>query len=62
MAFKKMIKTLGVLGLAVTAASIIGLQPAIAADKVVKMTLAHADVADPTMYVHAGARRFQKLC
>jgi TRAP-type C4-dicarboxylate transport system substrate-binding protein len=59
MAFKKMIKNSGILALAVTAALIIGMQPAIAADKVVKMTLAHADVADPTMYVHAGALAFK---
>lgn len=60
MAFKKMIKNFGMLGLAVTVALMIGMQPAIAADKVVKMTLAHADVADPTMYVHAGAVAFKE--
>ena len=60
MAIKKMIKILGILGLAVTASLIIGMQPAIAADKVVKMTLAHADVADPTQYVHAGAVAFKE--
>jgi tripartite ATP-independent transporter DctP family solute receptor len=59
MAFKKTIKYWGMLGLAVAAALIIGMQPAIAADKVLKMTLAHADVADPTMYVHAGAVAFK---
>jgi C4-dicarboxylate-binding protein DctP len=60
MAFKKMMKNCCIWGLAVTAAlMIINLQPAFAADKVIKMTLAHADVADPTMYVHAGAVAFK---
>ena len=59
MALKKMMKTMGILGLAVTAAVMMGRQPAIAADKVVKMTLAHADVADPTTYVQAGALAFK---
>ena len=59
MAFKKMMKNWCILGLAVTAALIINIQPAIAADKIVKMTLAHADVADPTTYVHAGAIAFK---
>ena len=58
MAFKKTITNWGILGLAV-AALMIGLQPASAADKIVKMTLAHADVADPTTYVHAGAVAFK---
>jgi hypothetical protein len=47
MAFKKLMTTVCILGLAVTAAFMINLQPAFAADKVIKMTLAHADVADP---------------
>ena len=59
MAFKKAMKNWYVLGLAVTAALIINMQPANAADKVLKMTLAHADVANPTMYVHAGAVAFK---
>lgn len=60
MAMKKMMKIWGILGLAFSVALIIGMQPAIAADKVVKMTLAHADVADPTQYVHAGAVAFKE--
>jgi len=60
MALKKKIGNRSVLGLAIIAVFIICTQPAIAADKVVKMTLAHADVADPTMYVHAGAVAFKK--
>jgi TRAP-type transport system periplasmic protein len=60
MASKKMIKTLGILALAVAATLMVGMQPAIAADKVIKMTLAHADVADPTQYVHAGAVAFKE--
>ena len=60
MEFKKVMKNLFILGLAVTAALTFNLQPAMAADKVVKMTLAHADVADPTMYVHAGAVAFKE--
>jgi tripartite ATP-independent transporter DctP family solute receptor len=59
MAFKKMMKNWCILGLAVTAALLINMQTANAADKVLKMTLAHADVADPTMYVHAGAVAFK---
>jgi len=60
MAFKKQIQILGIFGVAVTAALIISMLPAVAADKVVKMTLAHADVADRTMYVHAGAVAFKE--
>ena len=59
MAFRRMIKAFGIFGLVVTAALLIGMQPVIAADKVVKMTLAHADVADPTTYVQAGALAFK---
>jgi len=59
MAFKKRMKNWCILGVAVTAVLIINMQPAIAADKVVKMTLAHADVADPTQYIHAGAIAFK---
>ena len=36
-----------------------GGQPAFAGSKVVKMTLAHADVADPTQYAHAAALAFK---
>ena len=61
MASKKRFRDWYSLGLAVTVAlMIISTQPAFAADKVVKMTLAHADVADPTMYVHAGAVAFKE--
>ena len=60
MKIASVIKTLGVLGLAITATLTIGMQPAVAAGKVIKMTLAHADVADPTMYVHAGAVAFKE--
>ena len=63
MAIKKMIRTSCILGLAATVALIFGMKPAMAADKadkVVKMTLAHADVADPTQYVHAGALAFKE--
>lgn len=59
MILKQWIRTLGVLGLA-AAVLMIGMQPAVAADKVVKMTLAHADVADPTQYVHAGVVAFKE--
>lgn len=60
MAFKRVVKILGIWGLAVTAALTIGMQPAMAAPKPIKVTLAHADVADPTMYVHAGAVAFKE--
>jgi tripartite ATP-independent transporter DctP family solute receptor len=60
MATKKTIKAFGVLAMAVAALLLTGSPRAIAADKVIKMTMAHADVADPTQYVHAGAVAFKE--
>ena len=60
MAFRTMMKNACILGLAVIAIMAFNTHPAVAADKVIKMTLAHADVADPTMYVHAGAVAFKE--
>ena len=59
MAFKKMIKTCSILVLVIAVTLLISMQPAGAAEKI-KMTLAHADVADPTMYVQAGALAFKE--
>lgn len=61
MTFKNGMSNWCILGLAAIAALVITTnQPALGADKVVKMTLAHADVADATMYVHAGAVAFKE--
>jgi tripartite ATP-independent transporter DctP family solute receptor len=54
------IRNSGILILAVAAICMMYMQPAVAADKVIKMTLAHADVSDPTKYVHAGALAFKE--
>lgn len=60
MSLKKKIMTLGVWGMALAAVLLIVPGGASAADKVIKMTMAHADVADPTQYVHAGAVAFKE--